>query len=378
MAHVSRRTVLKGAGALLGASALNFAGAEVSVDQQRSNRGASDQAMQRFFEKGLVGIQLGHEQFPISELLELGVEAEQAGFDVITSSDHFQPWQANEAHSGHAWVFLGAMSQRTKRILMGTTVTCPTFRYPPPIVAEGFSSLSRLAPGRIFLGVGSGEALNEESATGQWPTWPERSERLVEATEIIRKLWQGGQIDHQGKYYKVNARLYDTPAKPIPLLMAGNGPKAMHRCGQYADGLITDPNTWKQHKSEFEAGAKAAGKDASKMPVYVESFVVVGGQKEAEYSAKMWRFIPKAWKPYFNIRDPKEIEDRANKEVDMQQLMKEWTISTDPDVHAKKLQELFDSGATEVHIHSGQQDQRKVIEFYGSEVLSRLRKKKAA
>ncbi len=374
MSRFTRRTFLSSAGALLGASAVPIPFAKEAFTSQTTS---SDRSLDKFFEKGLVGIQLGHEQVPITELLDLGVAAEQAGFDVITSSDHFQPWQANEAHSGHAWVFLGAMSQRTRRILMGTTVTCPTFRYSPPVVAEGFSSLSRLAPGRIFLGVGSGEALNEEAATGQWPKWPERSERLVEATEIIRKMWKGGQVEHAGKYYKVNARLYDTPAKPIALLMAGNGPKAMRRCGQYADGLITDPDTWKQHKSEFEAGAKEAGKDPSKMPVYVEAFVVVGGQKEAEYSAKMWRFIPKAWNPYFNIRDPKEIEDRANKEVDMQQLIKQWTVSTDPEEHVKKLNELFSSGATEVHIHSGQQDQRRVIDFYGSEVLPKLRKKAA-
>ncbi len=332
----------------------------------------------KFYEKGLVGIQLGHEQFTVPELIDQGIAAEQAGFDLITMSDHLQPWQPNEGHSGQAWVAMAALGQRTKRLLMGTTVTCPTFRYTPPVVAEGFASLSLLTPGRIFLGVGSGEALNEEAATGQWPKWPERSERLVEATEVIRKLWAGGQINHEGKYYKVQARLYDTPAKPIPLLMAGNGPKAMRRCGQYADGLVTDPNTWKQHKSLFEEGARAGGKDPSKMPVYIESFVVVGGKEEAEYAAKMWRFIPKAWNPYYNIRDPREIERRANAEVPLEQVMKDMAIGTDPAVHIKKLNELFESGATEVHIHSGQQDQKRVIDFYGKEVLPKVRHAKAA
>jgi F420-dependent hydroxymycolic acid dehydrogenase len=201
-----------------------------------------------------VGFQLAHEQFRVSELVELGIAADEAGFDLLAVSDHFQPWQANEGHSGQAWVTMSAIGQRTKRIRMGTTVTCPTFRYNPGVVAEAFASLSLLYPGRVFLGIGSGEALNEEAALGSWPKWPERSERLVEAAEIIRKLWGGEQIDHQGKYYKLNARLYDPPSKPIPLLMAGNGPKAMHRCGQYADGLITDPKTWKEHKPEFQEG----------------------------------------------------------------------------------------------------------------------------
>src|SRR5579871_991521 len=313
-----------------------------------------------------------------AELLDLGVAADQAGFDLLAVSDHFQPWQANEGHSGQAWVTMSAIGQRTKRIRMGTTVTCPTFRYNPGVVAEGFASLSLLYPGRIFLGIGSGEALNEEAAVGSWPKWPERSERLVEAAEIIRKLWGGQQIDHSGKYYKVNARLYDPPSKPIPLMMAGNGPKAMHRCGQFADGLITDPKTWKEHKSEFQKGVADGGKDLSKVPVFVEQYVVVGGQQELREAAELWRFGPKAWNPYFNIRDPKTIQERADAEVPLEKVSEGWPVGTDPEVHLKVLNELFDSGATEVHIHAGQRDQKKVIDFYGKEVLPRLRNKTSA
>jgi alkanesulfonate monooxygenase SsuD/methylene tetrahydromethanopterin reductase-like flavin-dependent oxidoreductase (luciferase family) len=222
--------------------------------------------------------------------------------------------------------------------------------------------------------LGSGEALNEEAATGTWPKWPERSERLVEATDIIREMWKGQQVEHEGKYYKVNARLYDPPAKPIPLLMAGNGPKAMRRVGEYADGLITDPKTWKQHKAEFEGGAKDAGKDPAKMPVFIEQYVVVGNKEDAEVAAQLWRFGPKAWKPYFNVRDPQEIERRAKAEVPLEEVTEGWPIGTDPDVHVKALSELFENGATGVHIHSGQPDQKRVIEFYGREVLPRLKK----
>jgi TAT-translocated FGD2 family F420-dependent dehydrogenase len=320
-----------------------------------------------------VGFQLAHEQFRVPELVELGVAAEQAGFDLLAVSDHFQPWQANQGHSGQAWITMSAIGQRTKRIAMGTTVTCPTFRYNPGVVAEGFASLSILYPDRIFLGVGSGEALNEEAAVGFWPKWPERSERLVEATEIIRQLWGGQQIDHAGKYYKVNARLYDPPAKPIPLMMAGNGPKAMYRCGQYADGLITDPKTWKEHKSEFQKGAEEAGKDISKMPVFIEQYVVVGGKQELKEAAELWRFGPKAWRPYFNIRDPKTIQARAEAEIPIDKVTEGWPVGTDVEIHVKTLSDLFDSGVTGVHIHSGQRDQKRVIEFYGREVLPRLR-----
>ena len=320
-----------------------------------------------------VGFQLAHEQFTVPELVNLGIAAERAGFDLLALSDHFQPWQANEGHSGQAWITMSAIGQRTQHIRMGTTVTCPTFRYNPAVVAEGFASLSLLYPDRIFLGVGSGEALNEEAAVGFWPPWPERSERLVEATDIIRQLWSGQQIDHAGKYYKVNARLYDPPSGVIPLMMAGNGPKAMRRCGQYADGLITDPKTWKEYKSEFQKGATDAGKDVARMPVFIEQYVVVGDKKELSEAAELWRFGPKAWKPYFNIRDPKTIQERAEKEVPIDKVVEGWAVGTDPEVHVKVLSELFESGATGVHIHSGQRDQEKVIAFYGTEVLPRLR-----
>ena len=247
-----------------------------------------------------------------------------------------------------------------------------TFRYHPAVVAQGFASLNSLYPGRIFLGVGSGEALNEQAAVGTWPKWDERSEKLVEATEVIRELWKGEQVQKQGKYYNVNARLYDPPKKQIPMLMAANGPKAMKRAGQYADGLVTDPKTWKQHKAQFEEGLRIAGKTPGQVPVLVEQYAVVGDKAEAEKAAELWRFGPKAFKTYYNVRDPQTIQERADKEVPLEQVYAEWPVSTDPNVHLKAISELFQSGATIVNIHSGQDDQRKVIEFYGQGVLPKL------
>jgi TAT-translocated FGD2 family F420-dependent dehydrogenase len=324
--------------------------------------------------KRMMGYMLAHEQFPAPQLVELGVAAENAGFDLLATSDHFQPWQSNEGHAGEAWVTMGALGQRTKRVWMGPTVTCPTFRYNPGVVAEAFATLSLLYPGRIFLGIGSGEALNEEAAVGSWPKWQERSERLIEAAELIRQLWKGEQISHKGTYYSVTAKLYDPPSQPIPLLMAANGPKAMRRAGQYADGLITDPKTWKQYKSEFENGAKAAGKDLSQMPVLVEQYAVVGDKSDAEKAAEYWRFGPKAFKTYYNVRDPQSIQRQAEREISLDKVMADWPVSTDPAPHIKTVTELFDSGVSIVNIHSGQPDQKRVIEFYGKEVLPQVRR----
>jgi F420-dependent hydroxymycolic acid dehydrogenase len=361
-----RRIWLKSAAATL-ASAYALPSFVTAASNQNSGR------PEKAIESKMVGFMLAHEQFTVPQVLDIGVSAEQAGFDLLATSDHFQPWQANEGHSGEAWATLGALSQRTQRVWMGTTVTCPTFRYNPAVVAEIFATLDSLAPGRIFLGIGSGEALNEQAATGSWPKWPERSERLVEATEIIRQMWTGKQIAHQGKYYDVNARLYDRPEKTIPLLMAANGPKAMRRAGQYADGLVTDPKTWKEHKAKFEMGAKSAGKDASRMPVLVEQYVVVGGKKDAEAAAQLWRFGPKAFKSYYNVRDPKEIQRRAEAEIPLEKVYGDWPVGTDPEAHIKTITDLFSSGATIVNIHSGQVDQKRVIDFYGKQVLPRIK-----
>ena len=370
----TRRALLKSAGMLVGASALASTMPAMAADMSsKPNPATGPKTATPSIHKPMVGFMLAHEQFPVTELVQLAVTAEEAGFDLLATSDHLQPWQANERHSGQAWVTMSAIGQRTHRAWIGPTVTCPTFRYNPAVVAEAFSSLSLLYPGRIFLGVGSGEALNEQAAIGSWPKWSERSDRLVEATEIIRKLWTGDQVAHAGKYYNVNAKLYDPPAGPIPLLMAANvGPKAMYRSGQYADGLVTDPETWKTHKAEFEKGAKDASKDPKQMPVLVELFVVVGDENDAKTSAELWRFLPKAFKSYFNIRDPQAIENKATAELPLQKVYSRWPISTDPDIHVKALMEQFNSGATIVNVHSGQADQKGVIEFYGKHVLPRV------
>jgi F420-dependent hydroxymycolic acid dehydrogenase len=341
-------------------------------DQAAAKAGAQTSGLRN----GMIGFMLAHEQFTVPQLVEIGAAADKAGFDFLAHSDHFQPWQANEGHSGAAWVTMAALGARAQRAWMGTFVTCPILRYSPAVVAEAFASLSLLYPGRIFLGVGSGEALNEQAATGSWPDWGERWARLIEAIGIIRRLWTGQHVSHGGKYYTVDARLYDPPPEPIPILTAANGKKSMRLAGEHGDGLITDPATWKEFRGEWEAGAKAAGKDPATMPVIAEIFAVVGGEEEAEKAAELWRFIPKAFESYFGIADPAEIQRRAAAEVPMDKVLDEWAIGTDPKVHIDAVQELFASGIKLVNIHVGQMDQQRAIEFYGKEVLPALRRRR--
>ena len=368
-----RRNLLKLAAVMATASPLGVAAAQPAstttlARPQRNEQGQSSGGIG----KGRIGYMLAHEQFPVHELVELGNQAASGGFHLLATSDHLQPWQANEGHSGQAWVTLGALSSQVSRTWMGTTVTCPILRYSPAVVAEALASMSHLAPGRIFLGVGSGEALNEEAATGAWPKWQERWDRLIEAITIIRQLWSGENVSYRGKYYTVDAKLYDPPPQPIPLLTAANGRKSMRLAGQYGDGLVTDPETWKTHKVEWQEGAHAAGKDPDEMPVLVEQYVVVGGEADAQKAAELWRFGPKAFKSLYNVRDPAEIERRAGAGTPIEQVVRGWPISTDPGPHLEKIHELQESGVSIVNIHAGQPDQRRVIEFYATHVLPKL------
>jgi TAT-translocated FGD2 family F420-dependent dehydrogenase len=347
--------------------------AEIALKSRPAPGAAETRPKTGVLRDGMIGYMLAHEQFTVPQLVDIGAAAAAAGFDFLAASDHFQPWQANEGHSGAAWITMAALGARAPNATMGTFVTCPTLRYNPAIVAEAFASLSLLYPGRIFLGVGSGEALNEQAATGLWPDWNERWERLVEAIGIIRRLWTGQHVTHRGKYYAVDAQLYDPPTVPIPILTAANGEKSMRLAGEHGDGLITDPKTWKEHRGQWEAGAKAAGKDPAEMPVIAETFVVVGNEDDAKEAAQLWRFIPRAFESYFDIGDPAEIQRRAEAEVPMDKILADWAIGTDPTVHIGAIQELFDSGVKLVNIHVGQADQQRAIEFYGTKVLPALR-----
>ena len=318
-----------------------------------------------------VGFVLSHEQFPTLELVDFAAVAEQAGFGYLWASDHLQPWQDNEGHSAFPWLTLGLVSQRTRIVTFGTGVTCPTYRHHPTDVAQAFATLAGLAPGRTFLGVGTGEAVNELAGTGQFGRYTERHDRLIEAISLIRQLWSGQRVSFRGRYFQTEQlRLYDLPKQPPPIYVAAGGPKSATLAGQHGDGWITVGGSVNPRlRTAFEQGARAAGKDPATMPIFVESFVVVGGGADVNYAFQRWRFLDAP--PTANLLyqpNPVTIEQLSPQAPGPPTW---WVRGTEPAVHIAAAQKLLDVGAIPF-IHAPQADPRRVIDFYGQRVLPQL------
>jgi len=196
--------------------------------------------------------------------------------------------------------------------------------------------------------------------------------------ERVCSVWAGrGSDEANGQYYQVeNARPYDVPSPRVPIYMAAAGPKSARLAGLHGDGLITDPDSVRKATihDAFAEGARAAGKDPTKMPIVVEQFMVAGTQEEAAQGARLWHFLPKSWKPgYVTSSDPRRRIRRAEAEIPLSKVYGSWPISTDPKVHIAAIQALLAEGVTHVFIHSPQQDQPRFIDFFGSKVLPHLR-----
>ncbi|MBV9172697.1 MAG: TIGR03557 family F420-dependent LLM class oxidoreductase [Chloroflexi bacterium] len=326
--------------------------------------------------KRKVGIAIGSEQFAPPQVVELGVLAEHAGFDGIWLTDHIQPWQANQQHAGQAWVMLSAIGSRTSRLLLGTGVTTPTFRYHPAVVAQAFATLGALYPSRVFLGIGAGEALNELASTGTFAPYRERAARAEEAVGLIRRLWTGEMAGRSGPYYPTENtfKLWDLPPAPVPMYIAGSGPKSATMAGRLGDGWITDGKSALDPamRAAFTAGVAASGRDPASIPIRVESFVVVGGVPEADDAATLWRFSPIGFAAELYNPDPTSIEQQVTSELSAFDVWRNWTVNLDPQDHIDNIRKHWDAGVDEVWVHSGQQDQARVMDFYARQVLPHL------
>jgi F420-dependent hydroxymycolic acid dehydrogenase len=320
---------------------------------------------------------LASEQFTSPELVELGELAERANFDGVWTSDHFQPWQTNQGHCAAAWVTLAALTQRTSRVMMGTGVTCPSFRYNPAVIAQVWANLSLLSPRRLFLGLGSGEKLNEGAAGGGWAAYEERMARMAESIEIIRKLWTGEEVDLRGKFWNVEGKLYDPPSEKIPIYIAAGGPKSARLAGKYGDGLVLGASTLRKNhevKSAWEEGARDAGKDPKLMPIVVEHWAIVGDEKDAKAPAQKWQFIPRAWEHgYFDSINPIDIENKAKVEIPLEKVYEDWAVSKEPGEQENAICDLHLLGATHVVVHVPTENQKEVIDFFGSKVIPSIK-----
>jgi coenzyme F420-dependent glucose-6-phosphate dehydrogenase len=325
-----------------------------------------------------LGWKAGTEQYPPGELLDYAIAAEEAGFDAIDVSDHFQPW-SERGQAGFVWSWLGAVAVKTSQITLGTGVTCPTLRYHPAVIAQAAATMGCFAPGRFYLGVGTGEALNEYAATGQWPDYKIRRDQLAEAIELIRALWTGEKVTHKGVYYQTRqAKLYTRPSGPIPLHVSTMVPNSAHFAGKYGDGLITvgggEPETYRKILENFAAGAREAGKDPSQMPRMIELAVAYTDDEEKaiEYRKAFWAavFVPALFTE--RIYTPKMAEENG-KVVGSDTIRQGVCISADPEDHIKLAQRYIDLGFDHLFFHSAGPDQRAFLNGYGRDVLPRLR-----
>ncbi|WP_207757557.1 F420-dependent hydroxymycolic acid dehydrogenase [Nonomuraea cypriaca] len=318
-----------------------------------------------------VGFVLGHEQFRTPELVAFAERADRSGFSHVWASDHAHPWQDNEGHAMFPWITLALVGDRTSHLRYGTGVTCPLYRHHPSQVAQAFASLGILTPGRVFLGLGTGEALNEQATTGRFDRYPERHNRLVEAIQLIRRLWTGERVTFKGDYYRTDQyKLYDVPDPPVPIYVAASGPRSAYLAGRYGDGWITQTKdlTNPRIHDQFVKGARAAGKDPDAMPKLVETWVVVGDRAQAEQAAQKWRFTVHGFGDLLYQPNPVTIQRIAEKRWTLPQVYQSWPRGTDPETHIKALQRIVDAGGTPF-VHSGQNDQQRVIDFYAREVL---------
>src|SRR3954470_3520329 len=211
-----------------------------------------------------LGYSLSCEEHRPDDLVRFAQRAESIGFEYAAISDHFHPWVEAQGNSPYVWTVLGAIAQATQRLELGTGVTCPTMRYHPAIVAQAAATVATMMPGRFFLGVGTGEALNEHVVGAPWPRYGVRASMLEEAVEVIRRLWSGETCDHHGRYYDVDrARIYSMPDHPPELVVAAAGPNAAALAGRIGDGLMN----FSPDEEVAEAFAAAGG---SAKPRYLQ------------------------------------------------------------------------------------------------------------
>jgi coenzyme F420-dependent glucose-6-phosphate dehydrogenase len=329
-----------------------------------------------------VSVRLGYkasaEQFGPRELLAYSRQAEAVGLDTVAVSDHFQPWRHSSGHAPNSLVWLGALAQATERVTLATSVLTPTLRYHPSIIAQAFGTLACLAPGRVVLGVGTGEAMNETPATAApWPAGRERRRRLAEAVELIRRLWSEERVTFEGEHYRTDrATIYDRPEEPVPIYMAASGPLAAKLAGRLGDGFICTsgkaPELYEQLLASVEEGAQAASRDAASMARMIEVKVSYDHDLEAAREAcSWWAALALTGEQKSGVEDPIEMERLADANLDRAHTR--FIVSDDPDEVVEKIRPYVELGFDHLVFHGPGDDQERFLRLFGEDVVPRLR-----
>jgi coenzyme F420-dependent glucose-6-phosphate dehydrogenase len=328
-----------------------------------------------------LGYKASAEQFAPTPLLDFSVLAEEVGFDSVFISDHFQPWKHTDGHAPYSMAWLGALGARTSRVVMGTSVMTPTFRYHPSIVAQAFGTLGAMFPGRVILGIGTGESLNEVPATAMaWPEFKERFARLRESVTLIRRLWSEEKVTFEGQFYRTaSATIYDRPDQPVPIYVAAAGALVAKYAGRQGDGFIcTSGKAWDLYTQTLlpnvAEGLGLSGEPARAYDRMIEMKVSFDTDKQrAMEDTRHWAALALSPEEKMSVEDPSEMERLADA-LPVERAAKRWIVSSDPDEHVEKIKPYIDLGFRHLVFHAPGPDQARFLKLYGEQVLPRLRR----
>jgi coenzyme F420-dependent glucose-6-phosphate dehydrogenase len=329
-----------------------------------------------------IGYKASAEQFGPRELLDFSRLAEERGFDSVFISDHFQPWRHTGGHAPFSLSWLGALGASTSRIVMGTSVLTPTFRYHPSIVAQAFGTLGSMFPDRVILGLGSGEALNETPSSGMpWPEAKERTARFKEAIALIKQLWSEERVTFRGQYYKTEkATIYDKPSRPVPIYIAAAGPVVAKFAGEQADGFICtsgkNPELYRDVLlPNVNAGLEKAGRTLDSIGRMIEMKVSFDTDYDrALQDTRFWGALALTPEEKMNTEDALEMERLADA-LPVERAAKRWIVSSDPEAQVEAIRPYIDLGFNHFVFHAPGPDQARFLQLYSEQVVPLLRER---
>jgi G6PDH family F420-dependent oxidoreductase len=314
-----------------------------------------------------LGYSLSSEEFPPNEMVRNAVRAEEVGFSTAWISDHFHPWIDRQGHSPFVWSVIGGIAAATENLRVGTGVTCPTIRIHPAIIAQAAATSACMFDGRFFLGVGTGENLNEHILGDRWPSVDERLEMLEEAIEVMRLLWRGGSQSHRGRHYTVdNARIYTLPDSPPPIYMSAFGTKAAAVAGRIADGFAsTRPD--KESIAEFRKnGGKGKPLVAGLKVCWADDV-----DTATKYAHELWPTSAVSGELSQELPSPQHFE-QASEWVTPEHIAEQFPLGPDPEVHLEAIRAYVDAGYDEIYVHQIGPDQEGFFKFYAEEIFPAL------